>query len=122
MVIDDERDILRILKRDLESSSLDTKFSVDAYSDSESALKAFANRGNDYYDLVLTDIRMSKLTGFELYHHLKKRNLSIKIVFFTAFEIDKLEYAQILPDAHFINKPLSISDLIRKLNLILSLN
>jgi CheY-like chemotaxis protein len=122
MVIDDERDILRILKRDLESNSLDTKFSVDAYSDSESALKAFANRRDDYYDLVLTDIRMSKMTGFELYHRLKKRNLSIKIVFFTAFEIDKLEYAQILPDAHFIHKPLSISNLIRKLNLILSLN
>jgi len=122
MVIDDERDILRILKRDLECSSLESRFSVDAFSDSESALNAFANRQDDYYDLVLTDIRMSKMSGFELYHRLKRRNPSIKIAFFTAFEIDKLEYSKILKDAHFINKPLSIPNLILKLNSILSIN
>jgi CheY-like chemotaxis protein len=55
-----ERDISRILKRDLESSSLERRFSVDVFSDGESALSAFAHRQDDYYDLVLTDIRMSK--------------------------------------------------------------
>jgi len=72
MVVDDEKDILRILKRDLESNNLESRFNVEAFSDSESALHAFASRPEDYYDLVLTDIRMSKITVFELYRRLKE--------------------------------------------------
>lgn len=122
MVVDDEKDILRILKRDLESSKLKNRFIVEAFSDSESALHAFASRPKDYYDLVLTDIRMSRITGFELYRRLKERSPSIKIVFLTAFEIDRKEFDKILTDAHFIIKPVSISDLIPKLNSILHKN
>jgi CheY-like chemotaxis protein len=119
MVVDDEKDILRILKRDLESNNLENGFNVEAFSDSESALRAFASHPQDYYDLVLTDIRMSKITGFELYRRLKERSPSIKIVFLTAFEIDRKEFDKILADAHFIIKPVSISNLIPKLNSIL---
>ena len=119
MVVDDEKDILRILKRDLESSDFENRFNVDVFSTSESALNAFASHPQDYYDLVLTDIRMSKITGFELYRRLKERSPSIKIVFLTAFEIDRKEFDKILADAHFITKPVSISNLIPKLNSIL---
>jgi len=119
MVVDDEKDILRILKRDLESNNLENGFNIEAFSDSESALRAFASHPQDYYDLVLTDIRMSKITGFELYRRLKERSPSIKIVFLTAFEIDRKEFDKILADAHFITKPVSISNLIPKLNSIL---
>ncbi len=122
MVVDDEKDILRILKRDLESNNLENRFNVEAFSDSESALHVFASRPEDYYDLVLTDIRMSKITGFELYRRLKERSPSIKIVFLTAFEIDRKEFDKFLADAHFIIKPVSISDLIPKLNSILDKN
>lgn len=118
MVVDDEKDILRILKRDLESSNFENRFNVEVFSTSESALNAFASHPDDYYDLVLTDIRMSKMTGFELYRRLKERSPSIKIVFLTAFEIDRKEFDK-MADAHFINKPVSISNLVPKLNSIL---
>jgi CheY-like chemotaxis protein len=120
MIVDDEKDILRILKRDLESNNLKNKFNVEAYSDSEAALRAFADHPNNYYDLVLTDIRMSKMTGFELYRRLKEKNPSVKIVFLTAFETNRKELDKILADAHFITKPISISALIPKLNSILN--
>ncbi|HET7147431.1 MAG TPA: response regulator [Candidatus Nitrosopolaris sp.] len=119
MVVDDEKDILRILKRDLESSNLENRFNVEIFSTSESALNAFASHPDDYYDLVLTDIRMSKMTGFELYRRLKEKSPSIKIVFLTAFEIDKKEFDKVLAGAHFINKPVSISNLVPKLYSIL---
>lgn len=120
MIVDDEKDILRILKRDLESNNLEKKFNVEVYSNSESALQAFAGHPDGYYDLVLTDIRMSKMTGFELYRRIKEKNPSIKIVFFTAFETNRADLDTVLADAHFITKPLSISNLIPKLNSILS--
>lgn len=119
MVVDDEKDILRILKRDLESNNLENRFNVEAFSDSESALHAFASHPEDYYDLVLTDIRMSKITGFELYRRLKERSPTIRIAFLTAFEIDRKQIDNILEGAYFINKPVSISNLIAQLNSIL---
>jgi CheY-like chemotaxis protein len=120
MIVDDEKDILRILKRDLESSNLKNKFNVEVFSDSEEALRVFAGHPGDYYDLIVTDIRMSKMTGFELYRRLKEKSPSIKIVFLTAFETNRKELDKILADAHFITKPISVSALIPKLNSILN--
>jgi CheY-like chemotaxis protein len=122
MVVDDEKDILRIIKRDLESNDSTITFKVDAFSDSESALNAFNNHPNDYYDLVLTDIRMPKMNGFELYRHIKQRNPTMKIAFITAFEITKEEFSKVLPSIdveHFIKKPVTMSNLRPKLKSII---
>ncbi|MFY9796928.1 MAG: response regulator [Candidatus Nitrosopolaris sp.] len=122
MVVDDEKDILRIIKRDLESNDSKITFRVDAFSDSESALNAFNSHPNDYYDLVLTDIRMPKMNGFELYRHIKQRNPTMKIAFITAFEITKEEFSKVLPSIdveHFIKKPVTMSNLRPKLKSII---
>lgn len=122
MVIDDEKDILRIIKRDLESNDKETNFKVEAFSDSELALNAFKSHPSDYYDLVLTDIRMPKMNGFELYRHIKQRNPAMKIAFITAFEITKEEFSKVLPSIdveHFIKKPITMSELIPKLRSII---
>ena len=72
LVVDDEKDILRIIKRDLESTFVDEnntsedKFDVETFSNGQDALKAIESHPNNYYDLVLTDIRMPKMNGFEL--------------------------------------------------------
>jgi len=119
LVVDDEKDILRIIKRDLESN--DANFKVDAFYDGESALNAFNSHPTDYYDLVLTDIRMPKMNGFELYRHIKQRNPAMKIAFITAFEITKEEFGKVLPSIdvkHFIKKPVTMSNLIPKLRSI----
>jgi CheY-like chemotaxis protein len=121
MVVDDEKDILRIIKRDLESNDAKTNFKVDAFYDSESALNAFNSHPTDYYDLVLTDIRMPKMNGFELYRHIKQKNPAMKIAFITAFEITKEEFGKVLPSIdvkHFIKKPVTMSNLIPKLRSI----
>ena len=121
MVVDDEKDILRIIKRDLESNDAKTNFKVDAFYDSESALNAFNSHPTDYYDLILTDIRMPKMNGFELYRHIKQKNPAMKIAFITAFEITKEEFGKVLPSIdvkHFIKKPVTMSNLIPKLRSI----
>lgn len=120
MVVDDEKDILRIIKRDLEANNNNT-FKVDTFSSSELALQAFNSHPKDYYDLILTDIRMPKMNGFELYRRIKEKNPSIKIAFITAFEINKEEFNKVLPSIDvkdFIIKPISMSDLIVKLKSI----
>jgi YesN/AraC family two-component response regulator len=121
MVVDDEKDILSIIKRGLESKN---RFHVDTFIDAENALESLKKRPNDYYDLVLTDIRMPKINGFELYRRIKECNPNMKIVFITAFEINKDEFTKVIPSVDvldFISKPVSMSTLITKLNSILKL-
>ena len=121
MVVDDEKDILRIIKRDLEADN--NSFRVYTFHSSELALQAFDNHPKDYYDLILTDIRMPKINGFELYRRIKEKNPSMKIAFITAFEINKEEFNKVLPSIDvkdFIIKPISMSHLIVKLKSIVN--
>ncbi|MGH9981107.1 MAG: response regulator [Nitrososphaeraceae archaeon] len=122
MVVDDERDILSIVKRGLESKN---RFQVETFIDAESALESLKDNSDEYYDLVLTDIRMPKINGFELYRRIKESNPNMKIVFITAFEINKDEFSKVIPSVDvidFISKPVSMSTLITKLNSILNHN
>jgi response regulator RpfG family c-di-GMP phosphodiesterase len=119
MFVDDEKDILSTVKRGLESN---TAFTVDTFSSGESALQGFESHPENYYDLVITDIRMPKMNGFELYRRIKEKNQSMKIAFITAFEINKEEFNKVMPSVNvidFISKPLSVSSLVTKLKSML---
>lgn len=120
MFVDDEKDILSTVKRGLESNNA---FKVDTFPSGESALQTFENHPENYYDIVITDIRMPKMNGFELYRRIKEKNPSMKIAFITAFEINKEEFNKVMPSVNvidFISKPLSISNLIVKLKNMLT--
>jgi CheY-like chemotaxis protein len=120
MVVDDEKDILAIIKLGLESKR---SFSVDVFHSGEEALQGFTAHAQDYYDLVLTDIRMPKMNGFDLYRRIREKNQSIPIAFITAFEINEDEFNKVMPSIKvrdFIKKPVRIPDLIEKLNAILA--
>src|SRR5207244_11816155 len=114
MFVENEKDILRVIKRGLESfETKDTsnKFKVDAYQDSEVALQSFQNHTDNYYDLVLTDLKMPKINGFELYKRIREKNPRTKFAFMTAYDsIDKAQFANysssIDPNS-FISKPVS---------------
>jgi DNA-binding response OmpR family regulator len=120
MFVDDEKDILSTVKRGLESNNA---FKVDTFPSGESALQTFESHPENYYDIVITDIRMPKMNGFELYRRIKEKNPSMKIAFITAFEINKEEFNKVMPSVNvidFISKPLSISNLIAKLKTMLT--
>ncbi|MDP9488913.1 MAG: response regulator [Thermoproteota archaeon] len=121
MIVDDESDILSVIKRGLESKN---DFMVDTFSKADDAIENFQNHPN-YYDLVITDIRMPKINGFELYRRIKDTNPDMKIAFITAFEINKEEFIKVIPSVnvtHFISKPVSISKLREKIKSILDDN
>ena len=64
MVVDDEDDITTVFKLGLEKADL----VVDAYTDPVLALSEYKP---DIYDLLLFDIKMPKMDGFELYKKIK---------------------------------------------------
>lgn len=106
LLVDDEIDVIKTLKDGLTLAG----FEVDAYTDSEDALSHYRR---DAYDLVILDVRMPKINGFELCKEIRKRDEKIRICFMTAFEIHRAEFEKVLPSIKvdgFITKPISLAD------------
>jgi DNA-binding response OmpR family regulator len=109
LIVDDEPDIAQILKMGLE----DNGFEVDAYN---GPLDVISNFKADSYDLLLLDIKMPMMTGFELYNKLHQIDEKAKICFITAFELYYDEFKRVFPKIKvecFIRKPVSINNLAR---------
>jgi len=114
LVVDDEPDITLTLEAGLKIVGL---FDVDTFNDPESALKSFKP---DSYALVLIDITMPKMDGFQLYERLKKVDPDVKVYFLTASEMyhenrRALAHCALNNDL-FLQKPISNDDLIKEVN------
>jgi DNA-binding response OmpR family regulator len=118
MIVDDELDLSLLLKTLLEENN----FKVDWYTDPILALNKFKR---NFYDLLLLDIKMPKMNGFELYRELKKIEKRVKVCFLTAltelYEYDKFK-EEVSPkedERYFIPKPIENEDLIKRVNSII---
>ena len=86
---------------------------------------ALSNFKLGLYDLLLLDIRMPKINGFDLYQKLRKIDSNVKICFLTASEWFYEEYRRRLDThptvdkEHFIQKPFRSEELIRQLKEVL---
>ena len=80
LAIDDEPDLTIYCKMALEHYG----FEVKTFNDPKEAL---SNYKPGYYDLVILDIKMPKMDGFELYHEIKKKDANAKVCFLTASEL-----------------------------------
>ena len=112
MLVDDEPDIANVLKSGLESNG----FVVDAFTKPEDALASFKP---GVFDILITDIRMPELTGFDLYREIRKNDANIKVAFLTAFEIYENEFHKMFRDVDvkcFMKKPVTISHLTTSIN------
>ena len=114
LVVDDQPDITLTIEVELEEEEL---FDVDSFNDPELALSSFKP---GIYHLVILDIVMPKMDGFELYERLKKVDPDINVCFLTASQMYHEEIREekhsVLDNELFIQKPVSIDDLIRKIN------
>ncbi|HET7149651.1 MAG TPA: response regulator [Candidatus Nitrosopolaris sp.] len=110
MAVDDEADITFTLKKELELSG----FSLDVFND---PIVALFNFKPDYYDLILLDVKMPKLNGFELYQEIKKKDENVKACFITVYELYyeslKKEYPK-LNVGCFISKPFDMNSLVNR--------
>ena len=118
LLVDDEADIVTVVKFGLEKNG----FQIDAFTDPIEVLTHFKP---DYYDLILLDIKMPKMNGFELSRELVKLDNKPKMCFMTAFEVNMKEAQALFPTLKmdgFLKKPLAISEIVKTLNEILKNN
>ena len=116
LVVDDEPDLTQVSTLALEYHG----YKVDSFNDPQEALSKFKPGS---YDLIILDIKMPKMDGFELYHEIKKKDNNAKVCFLTASELyyeefRKEEYCA-LDRNLFIQKPIDNADLIKEINKML---
>lgn len=116
LVVDDEPDLTQVSTLALEYYG----YKVDSFNDPQEALSKFKPGS---YDLIILDIKMPKMDGFELYHEIKKKDNNAKVCFLTASELyyeefRKEEYSA-LDRNLFIQKPIDNEDLVKEINKML---
>jgi CheY-like chemotaxis protein len=104
LLVDDEKDDLIVLEKFLKMGG----FQVNSFSNPRQALLHYANTDPYSYDLIISDIRMPEINGFQLYHKLKSIKADAKILFATCLNIAE-ELLTLLPEVdpqQVIQKPI----------------
>jgi two-component system, OmpR family, response regulator ChvI len=120
LIIDDEPDVALTLKVVLE----DNGFEVDSFTDSLLALKHFKEAGY-IYDLLILDIKMPQMNGFELYKEIRKLDDKVKVCFLSAltelkdYEAFRKEVFPKWGERYFIQKPIENDDMLKRINTII---
>ena len=112
MVVDDEHDLTLFYRMSLEYHG----FEVEAFNDPSQALSNFKT---DYYDLIILDIKMPNMDGFELYKEIKEKDPNVRACFLTASELYYKEFRSreysTLDKELFICKPIGNEELIQEI-------
>lgn len=120
MIIDDDEDVLFTYKKMLCNEG----FKVITFLDPYEALKTFSLvKDPNFYQLIIMDIRMIGMNGFQLFYKFKNINKNIKILLVSALEIQE-ESISILPDlaSHdVLKKPIAFNDFLNAVKVKLTL-
>ena len=120
LIIDDDPDVVLTLRMALEQNG----FRTDSCSDPTLAYKNFRA---GVYDLVLLDIKMPNVDGFQLYQKIKRTDSRVKICFLTASEfydeeIRKEQGFDGFNKELFLRKPVEIACLIDTIRPLMDLD
>jgi CheY-like chemotaxis protein len=111
LIVDDDPDITSALKTVLEGNG----YRVHAFNDPMNVVSNYTESG--MYDLLIIDVIMPKMDGFELYEKLRKIDNKVKACFITAYDVYSESLREIFPGFEvdcFMKKPIQNEDLLRK--------
>ena len=107
MLVDDENDIIRLFTEFLTKNGI----KVRPFINPEEALRDFS-QNHEAYSLIISDIRMSPISGVEFIKRLREIDSRIKVILMTAFEIEGDQLREVDTD-EFFNKPIKMNELVQ---------
>lgn len=120
LVVDDDPDLTLTFKVALEEDYHDNdnkiRFEVYTYNNPAVALSEFKP---NFYDLLLTDINMPGINGFELSQKMVEIDVNVRICFMSAVEVNIEALREVYPTLSlgcFIKKPVTMEHLVKRLS------
>ena len=118
LIVDDDPDLTLTFKAGLDRYYYGDKkkFEVFTYNDPLLLLKEFKPH---FYDLLLTDIYMSNMNGFQLCEKILELDVNIRVCFMSAFVVNIQALREVYSNVNlgcYIEKPVTIKYLIKRLS------
>jgi CheY-like chemotaxis protein len=113
LVVDDERLVVFFMKRTLEKIG----YNVSTASSGEEALELIEKDG---FDLIISDIAMSPVSGIELFHRIKDKGIPSRFIVMTGKYLRDDPIIKDLPMDGFLEKPFIIDKLYKEIEEVLS--
>jgi CheY-like chemotaxis protein len=118
LIVDDDVDVTLTFRSALENDSNNDNgiiFEIRTYNDPLLALSEFRQ---NFYDLMLLDINMPKMNGFEFCERILKLDVNVKVCFMSGGEINHEALREIHPAINigcFIKKPVPMDYFIKRI-------
>ena len=114
LVVDDEEALRTVLGSELSGEG----YEVNTASDGDEAISMVQNKK---FDLLLLDIKMPKVDGFEVLKFVKKNFPAIKVIMLTGFaDLKNAIESKKLGAEDFVSKPYDLVDLLTAIERLLS--
>ena len=119
LIVDDDPDTTLTFKSVIEDSNKSSKHNkrIEVITYNE-PLKALSEFKPDFYDLLLVDINMPQMNGFELCEKILKIDINVKVCFVSAGGVNREAIREIYPAISFgcfIRKPVTIDYLVKRI-------
>jgi DNA-binding NtrC family response regulator len=113
LVVDDEESPRKVLRLEL----LDVGFDVRIASDGDDAIAAIEK---EKFDLVLLDIKMPRVNGFEVLKFIKEKHGDTRVIMMTSFaDLKSATESEKLGAEGFLIKPYELSVLMKTIDRVL---
>jgi len=119
LIVDDYEDVTITFKAGIEDSNNNTDANkrIEVYT-SNNPVVALSEFKPDFYDLLLVDINMPHMNGFELSEKILAIDINVKVCFMSSGEINHEALREIYPAISvgcFIRKPITIDYLVKRI-------
>jgi len=114
LVVDDEDALRTVLSSELVSEGYEVRTAADGQ-------EAIAELEKDSYELMLLDIKMPRMTGFEVLRYVKEKHPKTKVVMLTGFaDLKNALESKKLGAEDFVSKPYDLVDLLTTIERVLN--
>ena len=118
LIVDDDNDITTTFKAGIEESNKnDANKRIEVYTSNDPVI-AVSDFKPKFYDLLLVDINMPYMNGFEFCGRILAIDINVRVCFMSSVEINREALREIYPSLSlgcFMKKPMTLDYLIKRI-------